>query len=211
MTLKCKIAFLRLLIKPYFQRLLKVKIMKKTNLPKSKFLLITGIIVFILGFVLVFTSSFNDINPSKSEIDPRLQKIFSMRDIYNNPLKSLTTDFVIVNFWASWCPPCIEETPSLIRFTQKYAKHFTLIALSQDSSKKEIENFIKTFPALKSADITIVHDDSQNIANSYKVNKLPETFIYSVKENKYFQLSGATDWEQPELIETLNKFFNHHF
>lgn len=134
-----------------------------------------------------------------------------MRDIYNNPIGKIETDFVIINFWASWCPPCVEETPSLIRFTQKYSKYFTLFALSQDTAKNEIHSFVKIFPALKSSYVTIVHDDSQSVARSFKVKKLPETFIYSVKQNKYFQLSGATNWEQPELVQAIEHHFNLRF
>lgn len=168
--------------------------------------------VFILS-TLILTSYFGYIyfNKKQNEMDSRINQIFTLRDIYNNPLSKLNTDFVIINFWASWCPPCVEETPSLIRFTHKYSKSFTLIALSQDSTKTDIENFMKTFPALKSSDITIVHDASQSIAHSYKIEKLPETFIYDTKKNKYFQLSGATNWDQPELIEAISKYFNYRF
>ena len=139
--------------------------------------------------------------------DSRIDQIFKMRDLNNNPLKISSTDFIIVNFWASWCPPCVEETPSLIRFTEKYKKNFTLYALSQDSTKQDIEAFIKTFPSLKSPAVTVIHDDSQSIARFYLVNKLPETFIYSVKQNRYMQFSGATDWERPEVIEAIQKYF----
>ncbi len=139
--------------------------------------------------------------------DARLEQIFQMRDLYNNPMKPIDTDFIIINFWATWCPPCVEETPSLIRFTEKNKKYFTLLAYSQDSTKQEIESFIKTFPSLKSKSATIIHDDSQNLARAFFVNKLPETFIYSVKQNKYMQLSGSTDWDRPEVAAAIKKYF----
>ncbi len=131
-----------------------------------------------------------------------------MRSLNNEPIQKPETEFIVINFWASWCPPCIEETPSLVRFTEKHSGQFTLFALSQDTAKKDIEDFVKTFPSLRSPFITIVHDDSQTVARAFEVDKLPETFIYSVKQNKYFRVSGSTNWDQPEVIVTLNKYFN---
>lgn len=172
----------------------------------QKIIIIAGLVSLAIGLTYFY---FFDTN--KKIKDARISQIYLMRDIYNNQITELKTDFVIVNFWASWCPPCVEETPSLIRFTEKHSKHFTLLALSQDTAKKEIEEFIKIFPALKSFYITIIHDDSARVARSFNVVKLPETFIYSVKQNKYFQLSGAANWEQPELKKTIENYFNLRF
>lgn len=140
--------------------------------------------------------------------DAKLKEALATADIYGNKITDYQDKkFIIINFWASWCPPCVEETPSLIRFAEKYEKDFYLIALSQDDSKKEIFSFTKTFPTLKSEFIHIIHDNSQAIARSYKVDKLPETFIYSVKKNKYMQFSGATNWDSPEVIDLINRYF----
>lgn len=126
-----------------------------------------------------------------------------MKDIYNNPIANRKKEFLVINFWASWCPPCIAETPSLVRFVEKKLNSATLIALSQDGSMKDIEEFIKTFPALRSPAVTVIHDSSQTIAHAYGVFKLPETFIYSVQTNKYLQFSGATNWDDPEILSKV--------
>lgn len=167
--------------------------------------------VLIYFALSVLVISFLYVQQSKNKLDPRIEQILSVRDIYNNPAPQLKTNFIIINFWASWCPPCIEETPSLVRFTEKHAQHFTLLALSQDSTKKDIEDFIRTFPALKSNFVTIIHDDTQRLGRSYKVEKLPETFIYSVKQNKYFQVSGSTNWDDPLVLQAIEKNFNARF
>jgi thiol-disulfide isomerase/thioredoxin len=168
-----------------------------------------GLILFVFGFVAAGICYLFFFHFNQDLIrDERVSRIFKMRDLNNDPIKSIKTDFVIINFWASWCPPCIEETPSLVRFTEKYANQFTLVVLSQDSIKKDIEDFIKTFPSLRSPFITIIHDDSQSVAHSFEVDKLPETYIYSIQQNKYFRVSGATNWDQPDVVTSLNKFFN---
>lgn len=182
------------------------KLMLNGKYKIQKIIIIAGLVSLVVGLAYVYHfDTYNKIQ------DKRINQIFLMRDIYNNEVTKVNTDYVIVNFWASWCPPCVEETPSLIRFTEKHSKYFTLLALSQDATKKEIEEFIKTFPALKSRYITIIHDSSANVSRSFKVTKLPETFIYSVKQNKYFQLSGATDWDRPELTKAIENYFNLRF
>lgn len=156
-----------------------------------------------------FASSF--VSSTNSLPDTKAQEVFKMRDYYNNPIESVKTDYVIFNFWASWCPPCVEETPSLIQFTEKHSDKFTLFAISQDSSIKDIEKFLKIFPGLKSKHITLIHDDSQSVARLFNVVKLPETFVYSVKQNKFFQVSGLTNWEHEDVLKTLSKVFNEKF
>ena len=166
-----------------------------------------GVALLIVTLILVAGAIFYKKQNEKIP-DLRVAQILKLRDIYNNPVKDIKTDYVIINFWASWCPPCVEETPSLIRFTERHSKSFTLLALSQDTTKKEIDEFIKTFPALKSEFITIIHDDSQSAARSFKVFKLPETFVYSISQNKFFQFSGSTNWDMPEVIQALEKYYN---
>ena len=140
--------------------------------------------------------------------DQNLNETLLLTDIYGKKISGFENKkYIIVNFWATWCPPCVEETPSLVRFAEKYEKEFFLLALSQDDSKKEIFSFIKTFPSLNSKFIHLLHDNSQAIARSFKVNKLPETFIYSVEKNKFIQFSGSTNWDDPAVLDLINKSF----
>ncbi len=162
-------------------------------------ILSTLLIVSAAAYYFVFINQIQDRN---------LIDALALPDIYGNTISSYRgKKYIIVNFWATWCPPCVEETPSLVRFAEKYEKDFYLLALSQDDSKKEIFSFTKTFPSLKSSFIHIIHDNSQAIARSYKVDKLPETFIYSVAKNKYIRFSGSTNWDAPEVIDMINKSF----
>lgn len=120
---------------------------------------------------------------------------------------SFQSEFLIINYWASWCPPCIAETPSLIKFTQTHARQFKLLAISQDSSLKEIEDFIKTFPSFRNTDTEIIWDDNKELARKMQVVQLPETFIYEMKTNKVLKISGSTNWEDPDLLAYIQKYF----
>lgn len=173
---------------------------------RQKSLIVKIIVVIIFG-----ATAYLFVKNQNMTADSRVNQIFKMRDIYNTPVRHLNTDFVIINFWASWCPPCVEETPSMIRFVEKYSQYFTLVALSQDTLKKDIESFMNVFPAFKSSTITVIHDDSRNIARLFKVKLLPETYIYSIRQNKFYQISGSTDWDRSEIVNSLEKFFNIRF
>ena len=118
-----------------------------------------------------------------------------------------STDYFIFNYWASWCPPCVEETPSLVRFTKSFPYKVQMFAISQDSSAEDIQNFLKTFPVLRSESIQIVWDNGLTLARVMNIEKLPETFIYNRKTNQIYQVSGATQWEDPNLKKQLADFF----
>lgn len=117
-------------------------------------------------------------------------------------------EYLIFNFWATWCPPCIEETPSLVRFVMENPKKFHLFAISQDSSPKDIDNFLLTFPSFNNPDTDIIWDDSRYLARKMNVEKLPETFIYSVKKNKFLKISGSTNWDSEDVKKYIDEYFS---
>lgn len=165
---------------------------------KIFFSLVSILIAIYLGLFFLST------NNSKTIIDLLKQKKNLAGFHFEKPFQ---TEFLIINYWASWCPPCIAETPSLIKFTKAHAKQFKLLAISQDSSLKEIEDFIKTFPSFRNEDTEIIWDDNKELARKMQVVQLPETFIYEMKTNKVLKISGSTNWEDPELLAYIQKYF----
>ena len=113
-------------------------------------------------------------------------------------LEELKGKIVILNFWASWCLPCHKEFPELVA-AAKWAKgEMILVAVSVDSSKKDVENFLKKFTKYQNKDffkknrknlsgnksqseekkrIHIIWDPNYEVAKQFNVVKLPETFI----------------------------------
>ncbi|MGZ3724368.1 MAG: TlpA family protein disulfide reductase [Pseudobdellovibrio sp.] len=140
--------------------------------------------------------------------DERLELLTKQKNINGFVLKPelFESEFLIINFWASWCPPCIEETPSLIKFSKTHPE-FKLIAISQDDTLNDIQNFTKLFPNFKNAGVDVVFDQSRVLARRFGVEKLPETFIYNRLKKKYFQISGSTNWDDPELLSYIKKNF----
>lgn len=100
-------------------------------------------------------------------------------DIFS--LKDLKGKIIILNFWASWCLPCHKEFPELIAAVQWAKGAVHLVAVSVDSSKEDIETFLKRHNFLNKKNnkqhIHIVWDPKFKIARQFNVVKFPETFI----------------------------------
>lgn len=164
-----------------------------------------------LILILVVLSSILFFYFSNKEHEVRLSKIESQSDIYNRSLSSLDKEYILLNFWASWCPPCIEETPSLIRFAKKNTIQLDFIAVSQDQNLVDIKNFIKIFPDLGFEKFYIVFDQTQELSRQFKILKLPETLLYSRSKKTWLQFSGSQNWESKEFINDINHKLNSHF
>jgi peroxiredoxin len=110
---------------------------------------------------------------------------------------------VMVNFWATWCPPCLEEMPAMERlYRQQKDAGFTLIAVSVDADPKKVAPFVTqhklTFP--------IGLDPRMEMANSYGVRALPSSFIVSRDGHLAALAIGPRAWDNDaahSLIEGL--------
>ena len=140
--------------------------------------------------------------PVKSTETPdysRYEKIFITNELESTTgkkfkLNTLTTDFVIVNFWASWCIPCLHEIPSLIEtFKKALPKKLTVIMINTDEHD-QLKNVLKikiklNFPE----DFIIVPDKKFKIADEYKFSAIPVTVIYKKGKVVYFN-NGPVDF-----------------
>lgn len=115
-------------------------------------------------------------------------------------LQQFAGKVIIFNFWASWCAPCIEEVPSLITLT-KADPNIVIIAVSGDQNKDDITAFLKSFPDFNKPPIYVVQENMKALVEHFKVDKLPESFIFSPKGVMVKKISGTINWHTPESIE----------
>jgi cytochrome c biogenesis protein CcmG/thiol:disulfide interchange protein DsbE len=104
---------------------------------------------------------------------------------------------VLVNFWATWCPPCIEETPSLEALSNNMRKlDVEVIGVSVDQDPAAI----KTFVADHHLSFPIVLDPDQRVASQYGTFKFPETYILDRDGRVAEKIIGATNWADPQMV-----------
>jgi thiol-disulfide isomerase/thioredoxin len=129
--------------------------------------------------------------------------VFKMQTLNGSTvdLEEFKNQVVIINFWASWCEPCVEEVPSLISLIEKLDGQVKLIAISGDSGKEEIVPFIKSFPGLNQKNISVIWDDQRTAMKQYGVERLPETFIVGKDLKLVKKVVGAVHWDHPESIQ----------
>jgi len=108
---------------------------------------------------------------------------------------------VLLNFWATWCPPCIEEMPSLVQLQKKVGDKVTILAVSEDADEKAYKQFIRDHNI---ALLTV--RDPKNSANVlYGTFKFPETYVIDKDGVIRRKFIGAADWTSPEILDYLNK------
>jgi len=113
---------------------------------------------------------------------------------------------IFLNFWATWCPPCKEEMPSMERLYQRYKeKGFVVLAISVDTEGAQV-----VAPFVKEHKLTypIGLDPKMTLAQAYGVRGLPASFLVDKKGNLTALALGPRDWDSKAaraLIELLLK------
>jgi thiol-disulfide isomerase/thioredoxin len=133
-------------------------------------------------------------------------------------LAGLQGQVVFVNFWATWCPPCRDEMPSMVRLGQELARRhpgkFKMVAVSVDESWKEVKDYFAAPPfAGMPAELAVVLDTTQASARAYYCSargfcpdiKFPETYIVDKAGRLVGYVVGPRDWDQPAVREYLDQ------
>lgn len=110
---------------------------------------------------------------------------------------------IILNFWATWCGPCIEEMPALDKLQSQLNDNYVIIAISEDfKGLEKVEQFYN--------DEKIVHlgkytDKKNHLMNAFKVIALPTTIIINKDMKEIGRISGYVDWSVPNAREFINQ------
>jgi cytochrome c biogenesis protein CcmG, thiol:disulfide interchange protein DsbE len=128
---------------------------------------------------------------------------FSVQDADRKiTLSDLHGKVVVLNFWATWCAPCVEEMPSLVQLQQRFKdKGLSVVGVSIDVDGNAYHKFLKDYKV----DFVTVRDPDQKTANLYGTFKWPETYIIDRDGIVRRKFIGAVEWSQPEIVDFLNK------
>ncbi|HTB57878.1 MAG TPA: TlpA disulfide reductase family protein [Polyangia bacterium] len=106
---------------------------------------------------------------------------------------------VLLNFWATWCPPCVDEVPSLEDLARKLdGTDLRLLAVSVDDDWGAIRRF---FP--KGSAIGVLLDTSHDIPKKFGTEKFPESFLIDAAGRVRYYFINKRDWSRPEAVACL--------
>ena len=131
---------------------------------------------------------------------------FSLEDIRGQKvsLADFREQVVIVNFWASWCDPCVEEFPSLLKLISHYKGKVILLAISADHSEEDMLNFLKAFK-VEGPHIKVMWDKEQEVAKKFGTFVLPESYILG-RENRFVRkIAGVDDWSSSHAFRFFDE------
>ncbi len=121
-------------------------------------------------------------------------------------------EVVLVNIWATWCPPCVEEMPSMERLYQKIGGDgFEIMAISIDVEPGGFDldgnpgGDIQAFADSLGLTFPILHDPSGAIQQLYRTTGVPESFLIGTDGILYKRVAGPTEWDAPEYRELIQR------
>jgi thiol-disulfide isomerase/thioredoxin len=163
--------------------------------------------LFVVAFFLLFTLFKG--NPKRVIAVGLQAPALDIKDeISGRNLKSgdLGNKVIFVNFWASWCPPCKEEMPSIEALFKDLAGNdkFTMITILYKDSYQDGTGYMKqngfTFP---------VYSDNNGItAGNFGVTGVPETYVIDKKGILQKRVIGPAEWNSPEAKNFINSLLN---
>lgn len=126
----------------------------------------------------------------------------NLNDAYDNPIvkNNFKGKVTVINFWATWCPPCVQEIPSLNRLKKKMqGLPFELISINYAEDKNTILDFMKKVKV----DFPVLLDQDGSFARKWNVITYPSTFVIDKKGKIKYGVNAAIEWDSPEFITKL--------
>ncbi len=127
--------------------------------------------------------------------------LFTVTDgTHTADLGKLRGHVVILNLWATWCAPCVEELPSLLAM-QHQLPQVTVVAISMDEDASQYQRFL----ARNNVDLLTVRDPSARINAMYGTVQIPETYVIDRQGVLRRKFVSAQNWTSPEIIDYLKR------
>ncbi|HEY0635729.1 MAG TPA: TlpA disulfide reductase family protein [Gammaproteobacteria bacterium] len=130
---------------------------------------------------------------------------FTLADLggKQHTLSALKGQVVMVNFWATYCTPCIKEMPSMQRLNdQLRGKPFQILAIDMAEERTEVDAFLRRFKL--DVKFPILLDSEGEVVEAWMVSAVPTTFIIDPQGTIRYALYGAIEWDSAEVVGVVN-------
>jgi peroxiredoxin len=163
------------------------------------------IVAIVLLFIIITLTGCSRREAPQPAIEGGVAPDFTVQDLLGKEtrLSDLKGKVLLVNFWATWCPPCREEVPSMAALKLIMGgKPFQMLAISIDQGGKEaVEAFFKQ----ANTSLPAYLDNNGAIGKMYGITGVPETFVIDRKGVIIKKIIGPLDWSAPEVVKFLNE------
>lgn len=152
----------------------------------------------IISLIIILTGCGKSNHDSNDLMGIRLSEI----DGEPLQLTQYSDKVVFVNFWATWCKPCIQEMPTLVKAQEKFKNDKIVFLYASNEEPEQIEKFQQKHPY----DFHYVRVEN---FEEFNIQALPTTYIFNAEGKLEFSESGFRNWEASENIELIAKIINH--
>ena len=134
--------------------------------------------------------------------DKPLAPDFDLQDASGNPhrLADYLGQPIVLNFWATWCPPCRAEMPSMQRAREAVADEgIAILAINVGEDAETVRKFL----ADTLVDIPLPLDIDSTVVQAYPVRGLPTTFVIDPEGKLVYSATGEREWDDPKLLDQI--------
>ena len=108
---------------------------------------------------------------------------------------------VVVNFWATWCEPCLEEMPSMQKLQERFAGRVAVVAVNYGESAPKVSAFLKRLPV----NFTVLLDPSGDTPRAWRVRLLPASYVVAPDGQVRYSVLGEIDWNGDAAVKTIGE------
>ena len=160
--------------------------------------------VALICLALMQAAGSNELSPYTAQPDTA---VFDLPDIkgQQHSLEDFRDRVVLVNFWASWCPPCIQEMPVLERLKKKFNERpFEVLAVNVGEPKYRVWKFVKHI----SFGLPVLLDTHKDTFESWGASVLPTSFLLDRKGRIRYRVQGDIEWDSEEVVSLIEALIN---
>ncbi len=172
----------------------------------------TGLLLLTVIFLLLISGCSDQ--PQQSSQPPQGSYIgnpapdFTLTDMQGRQvtLSQFRGKVVLLNFWATWCPPCREEMPSMERLYQRFKEQgLVMLAVNvEENGFQAVSSFLSRHPH----SFPILLDSNADAQNLYRVYRFPESFLIDRNGNVVDKIIGGRDWMSEPIVKKINFLLN---